>query len=436
MMANAQPAYPSRGRAAAGIIFLSLLGFVLTTDITLTALLAEPMKRDLGLSDVQVALLQGTAYGLALGFASLPAGRMIDRISRRFLLGCGLVAWTGALATIGTAEDFGTLIVGRMALGLVAALVVPAAFSMAADLYPPERRSVSTSLLVVGQALGQGCGVLVGGLAFDALTRAAAAGDFIAVAPWRALYLAAAVIGAALLALLALVSEPARQERRQDGANLRTAVSELWLYRGFLTPLLLGLLFAQVTIQAVSIWSSPLLIRRGLTPGQFAGWLGAVLLVGGIAGALAGGWLAELGRRMGGRTGVLIPAMLLALLIAPASIFPLMASLNAFAGLLVVHIFAGAVVATIGVIAVTMVIPNEIRGLALGFNTFASAVFGAAGAPAVVALISRAMGGEAMLPTAFASVCVPSAIMAALFLGLASRTSAMLPESPATAVPG
>ncbi|WP_315761754.1 MFS transporter [Sphingomonas sp. Y38-1Y] len=415
--------YPSPGRALGGILFLSLLGFVLTTDITLTALLSEPMKRDLGLSDLQVALLQGTAYGLALGFASLPAGRLIDRSSRRRLLGFGLVAWAAALVAIGAARDFPMLIVGRMLLGLVAALVVPAAFSMAADLYPPERRSVSTSLLVVGQALGQGCGVLAGGLAFDMLTRMAAAGE-IATAPWRVLYFAAAVIGAILLALLALVREPARQERRELAPDLRAAAGELWAYRRFLVPLLLGLLFAQVTIQAASIWSSPLLIRRGLTPGAFAGWLGAILLAGGIAGALAGGWLAELGRRRSGRGGVLIPAAVMALAVAPASLFPLVGPLTGFGALLALHIFAGAVVATIGVIAVTMVIPNEIRGLALGVNTFAAAVFGAAGAPAIVALLSRALGGEAMLASAFAGICVPAAIASALCLLIAARADA------------
>jgi MFS family permease len=283
------PAYPSPGRAAFGIVFLALLGFVLTTDITLTALLAEPMKRDLELTDVQLALLQGTAYGLALGLASLPAGRLIDRVSRRLLLGVGLVAWTGALIVIGLANSFALVIVGRMGLGLVAALVVPAAFSFAADLYPPERRSVSTSLLVVGQALGQGCGVLFGGLAFDALTGMARSGELAGMAPWRVLYLAAALIGGVLLLLHAFTREPARHERREQTSGLRLALTELWTFRRFFFPLLFGLLFAQVTIQAAAIWSSPLLIRRGLTPGGFAGWLGAILLFGGIAGALAGG---------------------------------------------------------------------------------------------------------------------------------------------------
>lgn len=409
--------YPSPGCARYALCVLTLLGFALTTDMTLTALLIEPMKRDMGLSDMQVALLQGTAYGLALGIASLPMGRLIDGASRRMLLAVGIVGWTGALVAIGTAGTLATVMAARVALGLVAALVVPAAFSLGADLYPPEQRSVATSLLVVGQALGQGFGMYAGGKAFDWLSVSVTTP--LGLAPWRLLYLLAAALGLVVLALLVGVREPARQEGREMRADTAAALRELWLYRGILAPLILGLLFTQVTIQAASIWVSPLLIRRGLTPGAFAGWLGIVLLFAGVLGALSGGWLAEFGRRRRGRAGVLLPGAVLALVIAPASLFAIMPALPAFGVLFAIDIFAGAVVATIGVIAITLVIPNEIRGLALGVNTFVAAVFGAAGAPAAVALLSRALGGEAMLGTAFATVCVPSALLAALFLARA-----------------
>jgi MFS family permease len=401
---------PSPRRAAYGLAVLTLLGFVLTTDMTLTALMMEPMKRDLALSDVQVALLQGTAFGLALGIASIPMGRLIDRYSRRLLISLGVACWTAALTTIALSSDLATLMAARVVLGVVAALVVPAGFSLAADLYPVDRRSFATSLLVVGQAMGQGAGMLGGGLAYDMLVGWSGAGIALPLAPWRMLYLGASVIGLVLLILLAFFREPVRQEITASAVMLRAAVADLWSYRQFLVPLLVGLMFAQVTIQAASIWASPLLIRRGLTPGEFAGWMSAVLLGGGILGALAGGWFAEVGRRRVGRRGVLIPAALFSLVIAPGSLFVLSRELLPFAALLTLNIFAGAVVATIGCIAVTLVIPNEIRGLALGTNTFVTAVFGAAGAPTAVAVVSTLLGGEAWLSVSFVVVCVPSAL--------------------------
>ncbi len=411
--------YPSPRRAAYGLAVLTLLGFVLTTDMTLTALMMEPMKRDLALSDVQVALLQGTAFGLALGIASIPMGRLIDRFSRRLLIMVGVVGWTAALITISLSSRLEAIMLARVILGIVAALVVPAGFSLAADLYPAARRSFATSLLVVGQALGQGAGMLGGGLAFDMLDAWITGGTALPLPPWRLLYLAAASIGIVLIVLLAFLREPTRQEGASSTVLLRGAIANLWSFRRFLVPLLLGLMFAQVTIQAASIWASPMLIRRGLTPGSFAGWMSAVLLGGGILGALAGGWFAEAGRRKGGRRGVLLPATIFALVIAPASLFAIVRGLAPFAALLAGNIFAGAVVATIGVIAITLVIPNDIRGLALGTNTFAAAIFGAAGAPAAVALLSRWLGGEAWLGIAFVVLCVPSAIAAAICFAFA-----------------
>lgn len=416
--------FPSPGRAGYALLALSILSFFLTMDITLTALLIEPMKRDMSLTDLEVGLLQGTAFGLALGIASIPAGRLIDRKIRMRLLFWGLVSWIIAMIITGMAPNFPSLVVGRVILGANAALLVPAAFSLAADLYPPERRAVATSLLVVGQATGQGIGILAGGLAFDALTRwhDADPGLLFGLPPWRLLYLAAALLGVAILALLSPVREPARQEQHDQSGKTSVALRELWQYRGFLLPLIIALLLSQVTIQAASVWATPMLIRNyHLTPGQFAGWLSAVLLIGGIAGAGGSGWLGKLGQRHGGRAGVLVPAVVAALAIAPLSLFGMAPGVPMFAVMLMAHIFAGAVVATLGVIAITLNIPNEVRGLALGTNTLLTAIFAGATAPPLIALVSSSLGGESQLGIAIAVLCVPCAFGAALFFYQAIR---------------
>lgn len=182
------------------------------------------------------------------------------------------------------------------------------------------------------------------------------------------------------------------------------------------------MLFCQIALQAAAVWATPVLIRdHHLSPGQFAGWLSAITFLGGIVGALAGGQGAELGRRRGGRSGVLIPAFLAALATAPLSFFALAPGIPLFAGMLAANLMMGAVTATIGVIAITLNIPNEIRGLALGTNVFTSAIFGVATAPAAIALLSQALGGEAMLGQAIAGVSFPSSLLAAAFFLLAMR---------------
>jgi hypothetical protein len=84
-------------------------------------------------------------------------------------------------------------------------------------------------------------------------------------------------------------------------------------------------------------------------------------------------------------------------------------------------LFCNAVVQMVGVLAFTLNLPNEIRGLGLGVYTLVAALLGIATAPAAIALVSRALGGEAMLGQAIAIVSVPCAILSALFFGLAMR---------------
>jgi MFS family permease len=406
------------------MVVLALTGFFMSMDITLTTLLIEPMKRDMGLTDIEIGLLQGTAFGLAFGLSSIPLGRLIDSHNRIRLLVAGLLVWMLGMAGTAFASSITLLVLCRIALGVVFALIIPAAVSVIADLFPPEKRSVATSLFAVGQASGQAFGILAGGLMFDALTRMLTSnpGLLDGLAPWRALYLAAAFLAIVLLVPLLMIEEPTRQERKEKATAVSAAFRELWAYRSFLIPLLAAMLFSQMALQAASVWATPLLIRNHhLSPGQFAGWLSGITFVGGIVGALAGGQGAELGRRRKGRAGVLIPALIAALATAPLSFFALAPGVPLFAAMLALNLMMGAATATIGVIAITLNIPNEIRGLALGSNVFVSAVFGVATAPAAIALLSQLLGGEAMLGQAIAGVSLPGALLAAVFFVLAMR---------------
>ncbi|MFC6623152.1 MFS transporter [Novosphingobium panipatense] len=155
--------YPPHKTARWAIMVLSVLGFFLSMDVTLTTLLIEPMKHDMVLTDVEIGLLQGTAFGLAFGLASLPLGRAIDRANRVTLLKLGLIVWMVSMGATALAGSVATLMLSRIALGFVYALLIPSALSIISDLYPPERRSVATSLFAVGQASGQAFGILAGG---------------------------------------------------------------------------------------------------------------------------------------------------------------------------------------------------------------------------------------------------------------------------------
>lgn len=417
-------AFPAPAAAYRALLVLALVGFVVNMDTQMTTLLLEPMKRGLALSDVQIGLLQGTAYGIAFGLISIPLGRLIDSRTRTRLLVFGLVVYAAAMAGSAMAGGIGVLLACRALLGATSALLLPAAISLLADLFPPARRTIATSLFVIGQVLGATVGILAGGLVFDAVARLHAAdpGRFAGLAPWRVLYLGAAAASIILLPFLDRLREPARQERDAEARSTRKALVELWAYRGFITPVILGALFGVIALTAPTVWAPTLLIRKfGLTPGKFAGWFSVVVLVGSILGALAVGPLAELSRRQHGSRGVLLPALGAVLAAAPLSCFGLAPTVPLFAVILGLSLFCYALIQTGSLLAFTLNIPNEIRGLGLGVYTLVTALLGQATAPTLIAFVSRMLGGETMLADAIVVVSVPSAIASAIFFTLALR---------------
>lgn len=411
--------YPAPARRRQALLVLILLGLMTSMDITLTALLIEPMKLELSLSDIQMGLLQGTVFGVAYGLSSLLMGWLIDRQNRTRMLILGVVIWAAAMVGSGFASAFGPLVVWRIGLGIVTALLVPACLSLIADLFPPEKRAVATSLFAGGQACGQAAGILIGGMLFDWLAHSGF--SLGGLSPWRLLYIGAGAICLLVALLLMLLREPVRQERdlsKADAGGWR----ELWTHRRFFAPLVGGMLFSVIAVQGANVWSAPLLMRNfGLTPGAFAGWLSAVTLTGLIIGALAGGQLAELGRRRGGRTGVLLPAAVAAFASAPLALFAIAPNVPMFAAMLGLALVSAGMVPTVGVVAITLNLPNSIRGRGIAVSVLATVLFGTATAPAAIALASKLLGGEDRLGLAIVCISVPAAIVSGICFLLAMR---------------
>src|SRR3546814_16158934 len=63
-------------------------------DRNVINLLIEPIKADFHLSDTEVSLVQGFAFGLFLSLAALPIGRLIDTRRRTAVLASGVAFWS------------------------------------------------------------------------------------------------------------------------------------------------------------------------------------------------------------------------------------------------------------------------------------------------------------------------------------------------------
>jgi MFS family permease len=80
---------------------VGMLGIILMLshiDRGIIALLVQPIKADLQLSDTQMSVIIGIAFSSAYVVAGLPLSRLADRTSRKLILVSGLTFWSLATA--------------------------------------------------------------------------------------------------------------------------------------------------------------------------------------------------------------------------------------------------------------------------------------------------------------------------------------------------
>jgi MFS family permease len=139
---------PAAGSASRGVLsWLALAVFFIAamlsyTDRLILNVLVEPIRHDLGVSDVQVSFLQGAAFAVIYSLIGLPLGRFADRHNRRNLVVAGVFLWSVATAACGYAADVGQLFVARVFVGIGESALAPAVMSMIPDLFPPAKRAL------------------------------------------------------------------------------------------------------------------------------------------------------------------------------------------------------------------------------------------------------------------------------------------------------
>jgi EmrB/QacA subfamily drug resistance transporter len=163
-----QPARgPADGQAqhrglALGLILLAQLLVVI--DVSIVTLALPAIQRGLGFSPVGLQwVLSG--YALAFGGFLLLGGRLGDLLGRRKVLIAGTGVFTAASLACGLAGSAGALVAARVAEGLGAALMAPAALSLILALFP-EGAERNKALGAFGAVSGAGgaIGVLAGGI--------------------------------------------------------------------------------------------------------------------------------------------------------------------------------------------------------------------------------------------------------------------------------
>ena len=147
------------------VVLLLLLVLILYTivDRPLFSLVVEPLKKDLGLTDLQVGLVQGLSVALFTAVAGYPLGWLADRYDKRYILAGSIAVWSSCLALAGLAQSFEQLFIASALVGAGEAGLVPIAIAIVPELFRERQRQLANSLLLVGARLGTGLMIAVCG---------------------------------------------------------------------------------------------------------------------------------------------------------------------------------------------------------------------------------------------------------------------------------
>ena len=383
----------------------------------------EGAKAELHLSDYTLSLIQGLSAALPLAVFSIPIGILVDRYNRvRMMIVLALV-WTLGTVLTGFAQGVPVLFVARMLTGIGTTGALTAALSLCADFCVPTQRGRAMLIVNLGKSLGVALALGLAGALFGLFAHGGASSWFAGMMPWRSVHLGLAVISVIAILPLFLLREPVRQEvAAGTHAPFKVVAGELWARRVFLIPLFIGQISVVMADAAAGIWVSPVLSRNfHLQPDQFAGWMGTLLFGSGVVGAIVGGLSADRGQKSGRRGGLLIGAIVAAAVGVPAALFPIMPSVPLFGVAVGLLVTCGAVTGVVTSVALTVLIPNELRGLCIGAFIAIAGLIGYGLAPTLVAAASGMLGGEAHLAQGLAIVGVVTSAISVVAFTIAMR---------------
>ncbi len=421
--------------------FLTIAFAVSFVERMIMALMVEPIKADLGLTDFEISLLHGFAFAVFYVVAALPISRLTDHGSRRLVIGFSIALWSVATAACGLSRDFVQLFLSRIGVGIGEAGLSPASYSMMADLFPKERLARPIAVYSVGIYAGSGLAFMVGGAAvtYMAGLGAVTLPGVGLLQPWQATFLLVATPGIVLLLLLGTVREPVRRLDSAGDAErvpLSRVVAFVREHRRFFACHFLGFA-AMVTYMGASIaWIPSYFIRvHDWTPHSVGLGFGAVFMAGGIIGISCCGSLVDRMYRRGKRDAVMRLAMVsAALLIVPATLAPMVNDPVLTLLLLLVSVLLYSIPIALAPTALQLVAPARMRAQLAAAYLFVATLIGLAGGPALTAVLTDyVFRDEAQVGSSLVAVALIALPVAVALLGAAMRPFRSMLQGPVAA---
>jgi len=386
------------------LLFAYMVAFV---DRQILSLLVQPIKRDLGVTDTQISLLAGFAFAIFYTVLGVPIARLADRTNRKYLICVGVFLWSVMTAVCGLTKSYWQLFLARVGVGIGEATLSPAAYSMMADYFPPNKLARAIGVYAMGLYIGAGIAMLTGSAVVSLVIEAGAVEYPIVgkLYPWQLTFFVVALPGLLVLAFMATVKEPPRREAVSVGQQQLTAagsvpIAEIARFlranRRMVIAHLMGFLSLGTVVSAYLVWAPEFLRRTHDFSVPQAGTIyGLCLLFFGGAGPYVGGWFAEWLSRRGYRDAEMRASMLLGCAMVPFAVMAPLApgGVSAIAMLAILTFFLSAPQGLAPTI-IQLIAPNRMRAQVTALFMLIAVLAGFSLGPYLVAWFTDSVFGD------------------------------------------
>ncbi|HYL73112.1 MAG TPA: MFS transporter [Bryobacteraceae bacterium] len=401
-MAQSSPApipteapYPSPGYSWYIVGVLTLVYVFSFIDRQIMSLLVRPLRRDLGITDLQVSILMGFGFAVFYTFCGIPLGRLADTRSRRSIIAAGLVGWSFFTAMCGVARNFAQMLLWRIGVGVGEASLSPSAYSLITDYFPRERLATAISVYSMGIYIGAGMSYLAGGI----IVRLASVQEAYilpivgSVRPWQVIFLAVGLPGLLVALLLYTVREPVRRGIVSHASGIPFSQVFRYMMENKWTFLSHNIGFGLLSLAsyAAGAWVPEYFRRDHHWDIPTTGLVyGSMVIVFGSIGIVGAGRVADYLRARGTLHANMKVGMIIALISIPVNLLLFSAPTGAWA---VVWLVPGCMMAAapfgIAPAAIQQMMPNPMRGQASAVYLFILNMIGLGLGPTAVALFTE-----------------------------------------------
>ncbi len=265
------------------LILLIVISAVSHLDRFVLALVLEPIKQDLQLSDSQLGLMTGFAFAFFFAVAGVPIARWADSGNRITIsaLAAGLVGVGVALC--GMASNFIQLLIPRAGIAIGQAGTVPTAQSLISDRFVRAQRPRAMATYFMGYIASMFIGYLVGGWLVESYG-------------WRITFILLGVpsVVAALLTHFTLKETRQAQPEKEHKPSppLLQTFTTLWQQKTY-RYIFIGFCASYFVEMGVNQWLATFFIRtHEMSSAEVGAWFAFIWGGGGIAGHFVGGYVA------------------------------------------------------------------------------------------------------------------------------------------------